>query len=255
MTDRSGYVDRVFSEIDRQEDIVFCAVTECGGEREELRLDVCFPADDTRTGRRAILWIHGGGFRPGNDKRQSYIIRMATEFSRRGYVCFACDYRVRENPMEDLAGTVRDAAEDCRAALAWIKRHAAEYGIDGDHLIVGGGSAGGMAGVNLCALEAIHGPTVGVPGIVALVNLWGSPRAADLLAPVDGRFPPTVIVHGTADAQVPHENSLALAQALERHHVHHQLMLIEGAPHTPVAHLETFSDAIARFLADVLTDR
>ncbi len=252
MKDKCGYIEKTFAEVERQEDIVFHTATNHRGEREELRLDVTLPAGDARGKRRVILWIHGGGFRPGNDKQQSYIVRIAGEFARRGYVCFSCDYRVRENPMDDLAGTMRDAADDCRAALAWIKAHASQFGIDGERVVVGGGSAGGMTAVNLCALEANEGPSAGVPAIAALVNLWGSPFATDMLAKVDGRYPPTIIVHGTADVLVPHGNSEALAADLERHGVHHQMILIEGAPHTPVTHMESFSDAIARFLADVM---
>ena len=251
MTEQPNLVNRAYDAVDRRDDLVFRTVTDHAGERVDLRLDVYLPAEDERTDRPAILWIHGGGFRPGNDKQQGYIVRIATEFALRGYVCFSCDYRVREDPFSDLAGTLRDAADDCRAALIWIGAHAEEFGIRADRVVVGGGSAGGMTAVNLCALEAASGPSEGAPAITALVDLWGSPDpSSGYLMPVDGRFPPTVIVHGTADQLVPHENSVELAVTLERHGVRNELILIPGAPHTPVAHMDAFADAIARFLAD-----
>ena len=255
MTAQHHHVDLTYETVHRREDIVFRTVTNHAGEREDLRLDVYTPEGDARADRRAILWIHGGGFRPGNDKRQSYIVRIATEFARRGYVCVSCDYRVREEPFSDLAGTFRDAADDCRAALAWIAAHAEAYGVRADRVVVGGGSAGGMTAVTLCALEAADGPSVGVPPIAALVNLWGSPSPEAYLAPVDGRFPPTIIVHGTADQLVPYTYSVALAALLEGSRVRHDLITIEGAPHTPVAHMPVFSEEIARFLDEVLGGR
>jgi acetyl esterase/lipase len=253
MIDQVNHVDLVYETVHRREDIVFRTVTNHAGEREDLRLDVYTPEGDTRTDRRAILWIHGGGFRPGNDKRQSYIVRIATEFARRGYVGVSCDYRVREEPKSDLAGAFRDAAEDGRAALAWLRAHAEEYGVQADRVVVAGGSAGGMTAVTLSALEAVGGPSAGVPSIAALVNLWGSPSPEAYLAAVDGRFPPTITVHGTADQLVPYENSVVLTALLERAGVRHELVTIEGAPHTPVAYMPAFAEAIARFLAEVLS--
>jgi acetyl esterase/lipase len=40
---------------------------------------------------------------------------------------------------------------DCKKALAWIREHADEYGVDPDFIVVTGGSAGG----HLCALMAL----------------------------------------------------------------------------------------------------
>jgi len=244
------HVTPVYSHIERRQDVPFRAVTNHAGERIELRLDVTLPVGDSRHDRRAILWVHGGGFRPGNDKRQPYIVRLADEFARRGYVCFSCDYRVRESGADDYVGTVGDAVEDCRAALGWIAVQAADYGIDGARAALGGGSAGGMTAVNLCALEARDGRG-GIPDLVALVNLWGSPAPAAFLTEPGVGFPPTIIVHGTADALVPYEHSVALKERLERLGVRNELVSIPGAPHTPMAHLPAFSVDIARFVASV----
>lgn len=44
-------------------------------------------------------------------------------------------------------------------------------------------------------------------------------------------FPPTYLVHGTADQAVPVDDSIFLAQQLESNHIPHVLMLAEGRNH------------------------
>src|SRR5581483_3076569 len=110
----------------------------------------------------AVLWLHGGGFRPGSDKTQGYIVRMATEFAKRGYVSVAPDYRVSDQPGDPMQ-KLKDAVEDCRAALAWMKTHGAELGIDPARIAVGGGSAGGIAAISLAALEAAEATKAEAP--------------------------------------------------------------------------------------------
>ncbi|MCU0504068.1 MAG: carboxylesterase family protein, partial [Anaerolineae bacterium] len=92
-----------------ESDITFAHSPRPDGELEALRLDLYLPEVDAQTWRPVILWLHGGGFRPGNDKRQSYIVRLATEFAGRGYVGVAVDYRVRADPGPDWTAAVRDA--------------------------------------------------------------------------------------------------------------------------------------------------
>lgn len=44
-------------------------------------------------------------------------------------------------------------------------------------------------------------------------------------------FPATMLIHGTADTDVPYELSVEMAQALERHKVPHELVTVPGAGH------------------------
>jgi acetyl esterase/lipase len=44
-------------------------------------------------------------------------------------------------------------------------------------------------------------------------------------------YPPTVLIHGTADTDVPYEQSAILAQEFERHNVPHRLITVDGAEH------------------------
>jgi acetyl esterase/lipase len=197
-----------------------------------------------------ILWLHGGGFRPGNDKRQSYIVRLATEFAGRGYVGVAADYRVRADPGPDWTAAVRDAVADARLALDWVRANAAAYRMDARRIVLAGGSAGGMIVHNLC-----HDPEspvdAGRDGICAAVSLWGPPRPeARLFAGVNPRCPPTLFIHGTADALVPYHLSPELLAELNAAGVEGALLTFEGAPHTPVMHMDEIIAAIASFLDD-----
>ena len=69
---------------------------------------------------------------------------MATAAATPG-VCFNADYRLSPK------ATFPDHLVDVKTAIAWIRDHAEEYGIDPDFLAVTGGSAGG----HLTALTAL----------------------------------------------------------------------------------------------------
>jgi acetyl esterase/lipase len=48
---------------------------------------------------------------------------------------------------------------------------------------------------------------------------------------VTNEYPPTMLIHGTADTDVPYEQSVLMAKELERHGVEHELVTIPGAEH------------------------
>lgn len=48
---------------------------------------------------------------------------------------------------------------------------------------------------------------------------------------VSGDYPPTLLIHGTADTDVPYEQSARMAEELARHGVPHRLITLEGAEH------------------------
>ncbi len=48
---------------------------------------------------------------------------------------------------------------------------------------------------------------------------------------VDADYPPTVMIHGTEDTDVPHEQSLMMAEQFRKHGVEHELFSIRNAEH------------------------
>jgi acetyl esterase/lipase len=56
----------------------------------------------------------------------------------------------------------------------------------------------------------------------------------DALCPVrnvTAAYPPTLLIHGTADTDVPYDRSVTMAAELGRHGVEHALVTVEGAEH------------------------
>ena len=106
-----------------------------GGRR--LRLDVFEPSDVRAPGekRPAIVQIHGGGWVLGFKERQA--LPLMRHLAANGWVVFNIDYRLSP------AATWPDHLVDCKTAVAWVREHAEDYGIDPSFVAVTGGSAGG----------------------------------------------------------------------------------------------------------------
>ncbi|MCD9625029.1 alpha/beta hydrolase [Rhabdothermincola salaria] len=102
-----------------------------------LRLDVFEPVDPPPPGERrpALLQIHGGAWVIGDKREQG--IPLLKAMAKRGWVCFNANYRLSPG------ATWPDHLIDLKQALAFIREHADEYGVDPSFVAVTGGSAGG----------------------------------------------------------------------------------------------------------------
>lgn len=107
-----------------------------------LKLDVVEPATDC-IDRPAILQIHGGSWVMGDKREQGW--PLMSHLAANGWVCFNPNYRLSPG------ATFPDHLVDLKAALAWIREHAAQWRIDPSFIAVTGGSAGG----HLAALMAL----------------------------------------------------------------------------------------------------
>jgi acetyl esterase len=107
----------------------------------EIELRVYYPEGDGA--RPAHLYLHGGGFWLGSIDSSDGPARETCV--RAGVVVVSVGYRLApEHPFPI-------APEDCFAALCFVAENAAELGIDGRRLSIGGDSAGG----NLAAVVAL----------------------------------------------------------------------------------------------------
>lgn len=105
------------------------------GAHERHRLDV-YDADGV-SGAPIVLYVPGGGF-TGGDKRQDdfFFGNVGRFLAKRGVVGVTMNYRLAP----DFAWPA--AAQDVKAAVAWVKANAQAFGGDPSKLVVFGHSAG-----------------------------------------------------------------------------------------------------------------
>lgn len=213
---------------------------------QEYRLDLISASVAAKPARRAVLFIHGGGFLEPADKRQSYISFFAQKLTRAGYLVVAPDYPVfTTEAQRDAAGNVADwcqkPAEAIHLAAEFVKENAEHLGVDPDRLAIIGGSAGGMS--------AFYAVSKYPADFKALVNFWGAPS----ILPKLENFVPVLSVHGTADRLVPYDQALALQHQLERTGIPHRLITLAGRGHTPIPQAAEYLPAALEFLEEHLS--
>jgi acetyl esterase/lipase len=210
-----------------------------GPARRGHRLDVYVSRRHHRSGAPVLIYVHGGAGVMGSKMLGAHplLYRLAGQ----GWVCVSIDYRLfRVRYEHQLA--------DVRAALAWTRANAPSYGASPEAIFV----AGGSSGAHLAAMAALTGTEV--RGVIGLYGYYG-PVGDSGTSPGDHVHPdapPFLIVHGTLDTLVLHQQARAFADRLRA--VSEQPVIyaeLPGAQHnfdffgSPRFH--TVSDAIARF--------
>lgn len=117
------------------------AYVENGHARQVL--DLFVPAN---TGRPLplIIWVHGGGWAAG-DKGGCPPLRQG--YAQRGYAIASVNYRLSQHARFPAQ------LQDCKAAIRWLRRHAARFGLDPERFGLWGSSAGG----HLVAMVGVTG--------------------------------------------------------------------------------------------------
>jgi acetyl esterase/lipase len=225
----------------------------------------------------AVVYIHGGGWRVSHRSRAP---RETREWERgffqriveAGFIVVAPDYRLSG---EAIFPAQRD---DVLTALAWLRAQVGALGVDAGRLYLWGASGGGL----LAALAAL----VDVPPVAGVVcwypvtdllaldheasdsfeaHLLGGPIgrnrdravAASPVTHVHPGAPPFLLQHGDADTWVQCEQSVRLAEGLQRAGAPVELEVVAGADHffggAPDA--EAIFARALRFLLDLDADR
>lgn len=109
----------------------------------ELKLDIYRPAKDPGRPLPAIINIHGGAWYFGSRREQG--LPLLNHLAANGFIGINIDYRL--SPKVAMPAHVHD----CKRAIAWVREHARELGIDPSFIAITGGSAGGHL-ASLCAL-------------------------------------------------------------------------------------------------------
>lgn len=171
-------------------DVIYAEV---GGQ--PLRLDIYMPSTGG-TARPLLVWVHGGGWSGGSRyPAPSYAVGLRDL----GFVVASVSYRLSGQAGQWGAEPVTFPAQihDVKAAIRWLRAHAADYGIDRDRVGVWGSSAGG----HLAALAGTSGNDPALEGLVGNhLNQSSAVQAA-----VD-YFGPTDIIHLTLDITTPPGN-------------------------------------------------
>ena len=197
-----------------------------GGQPVDLRLDLYRPNGDSATNRPLLVWVHGGGFAGGN---RGQMAELAIAYARLGYVTASISYRLDpgNHCLQVQAGqytgdeltserarcerAMLGARDDAAAAIAFLRAHAATYGIDPGRVAVGGSSAG--------AITALHvGQTLNTTGIPApaavrvsaVLAMSGCNYVQGSIDPFDA---PVAIAASGSDPLVPFGCSIATADA------------------------------------------
>lgn len=188
---------------------------------KDLKGDFYFPK--SRGPHPAVVVVHGGGW----IRRSGVMEGICKKLARNGFVAFNVTYRLA--PESHFPKPV----EDVRDAIAFLKKHAAEY--DVDPLDISGW--GYSAGSNILLLAALDG-TAGLHKIVAGgtpsdLTLWPKStlvkeyigesfadrpdlwKAASPVNYVTIRSPPVFLYHGAWDDLVEIDQMWRLQKALE----------------------------------------
>lgn len=237
-------------------DVVYCTT----GKRK-LNLDVFAPAAKATAARTAVIIIHGGGWRSGNRTQHH---PLAQQLASLGYVCFTPEYRLSTEALYPAA------VYDVKAAIRWVRQHAAQYQVDTARIVALGFSAGGelaafMGTTGNKPLFEGEGCASGVSSRVnAVVDLDGTlsfvhpessegddskrtsagtywfgyskkenPQlweAASPLTHVSAATPPTLFINSSVDRM--HAGREDYIRALQQYHVYTEVHTFDDAPHS-----------------------
>ncbi len=228
------------------------------GLSEQLRLYLVNPPKWKASDRRpAVVFIHGGGWGRGDPDQWFPQCRY---FALRGAVGASVQYRLTGG-----TNNIDACVSDCQAAIAYLRRHAAELGVDPKRIAVVGESAGGHLAAALGTVSAEAGLKESVPDVLVLLSaitdlttrwgerLGGSAEKFSPLQHISRSTPPTLLIHGDADTVVDISHARAFHQRMLELGNQSRLVEVPGADHAFAVF--GFGPAPGNILAIVEIDR
>lgn len=244
------------------------------GAGEDLHLDLAMPKGLTHP-VPGVIWIHGGAWQAGRKDEFEKLIR---DSARAGYVAISINYRLA--PKHIFPAQV----EDCKCAVRWFRAHAEELQVDPQRIGVVGSSAGAHLAMMLGALDSADGlegeggATEASSRVQAVVSYAGptnlqtafpdasrplvatflggpaaekkdAARRASPITYVSAGDPPMLLIQGTKDPLVPHDQAIQMAEALTRVGVPGRVEILVGEGHGWPKEHERVMRATYEFLA------
>jgi len=201
--------------------------------------------------RPGVIVFHGGGWI--HSGKETAYNSLCLPYLERGFVVVNVEYRVASQ------ATAPAAVTDALDATRWFFRHARQYHVDPQRIVVTGGSAGGHLAlmVGMTQKSAHLGPVSPVAavidgyGITDAIELLNGPhhqawanqwipeglsrvelaRRVSPLTYVRHDLPPIFIAQGADDNTVPVEQSVRLHDALDMDGAANQLVVVPNAKH------------------------
>ncbi len=143
-----------------------------------LLLDLYLPGPGGRAALRpAVVHFHGGGWRMGERSSlgpvlDGFGISAFETLTDAGFVVASADYRLSHEA--HFPAQLHDA----KAAVRWLRNHAADYDVDPDRIYAWGDSAGGhlasLVGLTAHA-DGVNAGAAGADAAVAAVAAWYPP--------------------------------------------------------------------------------
>jgi acetyl esterase/lipase len=207
--------------------------------QEDLRLYLLRPAGRSSRPLPAIVYFTGGGWVNGTAEG---MIANAAWFRDQGIIGIAADYRVKNRH----GTTPLECVKDGKSAIRYVRLHARELGVDPDHIIAAGGSAGG----HVAAATALPGndeadenlDVSSKPNALVLHNpalgagfgeeFFSTHSDCSPLAGVSAGWPPTILSCGTKDLTTPFPVAERFTKAMQAAGNVCELVSVKEAEHS-----------------------
>ncbi|MGC4231816.1 MAG: alpha/beta hydrolase [Niabella sp.] len=175
-----------------------------------------------------LIYFHGGSWSEG---KPDWFFSAGESWAKKGWIACAVEYRILGRH-----GTLPfEAVMDARSAIRWLRKNAKEYNLDPDRIVASGNSAGGhlvlctaLAGnwnektddLSFSPVPNILMINAGVYDLTDPITAWIRKDLKDknLVKEISPSYltgknlPPTLIIHGTDDPNVPYTTAQKFVQ-------------------------------------------